>query len=127
LKQGKHSVGVKRQYTGSAGKIANCQIGVSLTVSDGLEHLPIDFELFLPESGPTIQIASAKRRSPTVWPGMFWRLWGVPERLAAQDSALQRSGLRLACGALRPEPPVRRPPRRRWVSGLERRSTHRAR
>jgi SRSO17 transposase len=49
LKQGKHSVGVKRQYTGSAGKIANCQIGVSLTVSNGLEHLPIDFELYLPE------------------------------------------------------------------------------
>jgi SRSO17 transposase len=49
LKQGKHSVGVKRQYTGSAGKIANCQIGVSLTVSNGLEHLPIDFDLFLPE------------------------------------------------------------------------------
>lgn len=49
LKQGKHSVGVQRQYTGSAGKIANCQIGVSLTVSNGLEHLPIDFELFLPQ------------------------------------------------------------------------------
>jgi SRSO17 transposase len=50
LKQGKHSVGVQRQYTGSAGKIANCQIGVSLTVSNGLEHLPIDFELYLPEA-----------------------------------------------------------------------------
>lgn len=49
LKQGKHSVGVKRQYTGSAGKVANCQVGVSLTVSNGLEHLPIDFELYLPE------------------------------------------------------------------------------
>jgi SRSO17 transposase len=48
-KQGKHSVGVKRQYTGTMGKIANCQIGVSLTVSNGLEHLPIDFELYLPE------------------------------------------------------------------------------
>jgi SRSO17 transposase len=49
LKQGKHSVGVKRQYTGTAGKIANCQIGVSLTVSNGQDHLPIDFELYLPE------------------------------------------------------------------------------
>ena len=49
LKQGKHSVGVKRQYTGTAGKIANCQIGVSLTVSNGQHHLPIDFELYLPE------------------------------------------------------------------------------
>jgi SRSO17 transposase len=49
LKQGKHSVGVKRQYTGTAGKITNCQIGVSLTVSNGLEHVPIDFDLYLPE------------------------------------------------------------------------------
>ena len=49
LKQGKHSVGVKRQYTGSAGKVANCQVGVSLTVSNAQEHLPIDFELYVPE------------------------------------------------------------------------------
>lgn len=49
LKQGNHSVGVKRQYTGTAGKIANCQIGTSLIVSNGLEHAPIDFELYLPE------------------------------------------------------------------------------
>jgi len=50
LKQGKHSVGVQRQYTGSAGKIANCQIGVSLTISTESEQLPIDFELYLPKS-----------------------------------------------------------------------------
>lgn len=49
LKQGKHSVGVQRQYTGSAGKITNCQIGVSLTVATRTEQLPIDFELYLPE------------------------------------------------------------------------------
>jgi len=50
LKQGKHSVGVQRQYTGSAGKITNCQIGVSLSVATATEHVPIDFELYLPES-----------------------------------------------------------------------------
>jgi len=48
LKQGAHSVGVQRQYTGSAGKIANCQVGVSLSVSTRTEHVPIDFELYLP-------------------------------------------------------------------------------
>lgn len=50
LKQGSHSVGVQRQYTGSAGKIANCQIGVSLEIATGTQHAPIDFELYLPES-----------------------------------------------------------------------------
>lgn len=48
LKQGSHSVGVQRQYTGTAGKIANCQIGVSLSVATPTEHLPVDFELYLP-------------------------------------------------------------------------------
>jgi SRSO17 transposase len=48
LKQGKHSVGVKRQYTGSAGKVANCQVGVSLTIATPTQHVPIDFELYLP-------------------------------------------------------------------------------
>jgi SRSO17 transposase len=49
LKQGDCSVGVQRQYTGSAGKVANCQIGVSLSIATSTQHLPIDFELFLPE------------------------------------------------------------------------------
>lgn len=50
LKQGTHSVGVQRQYTGSAGKITNCQLGVSLSVATSKDHLPIDFELYLPKS-----------------------------------------------------------------------------
>jgi SRSO17 transposase len=48
LKQGKHSVGVQRQYTGSAGKITNCQVGVSLAVATSCEQIPVDFELYLP-------------------------------------------------------------------------------
>lgn len=50
LKQGKHSVGVQRQYTGSAGKVTNSQVGVSLSVATRAERLPVDFELYLPES-----------------------------------------------------------------------------
>jgi SRSO17 transposase len=49
LKQGKHSVGVQRQYTGSAGKVTNSQIGVSLTIATAKDHVPVDFELYLPE------------------------------------------------------------------------------
>jgi len=50
LKQGKHSVGVQRQYTGSAGKTANCQVAVSLSITTPTQHVPIDFALFLPQS-----------------------------------------------------------------------------
>ncbi len=50
IKQGNHSVGVQRQYTGTAGKITNCQIGVSLTLATTSRHLPVDFELYLPQS-----------------------------------------------------------------------------
>lgn len=49
LKQGDDSVGVQRQYTGTAGKITNCQIGVSLAVASSTDHLPLDFELYLPD------------------------------------------------------------------------------
>jgi len=50
LKQGTHSVGVQRQYTGSAGKVTNCQVGVSLTLATQTMHLPVDFDLYLPKS-----------------------------------------------------------------------------
>jgi SRSO17 transposase len=50
LKQGTHSPGVQRMYTGSAGKIANCQIGVSLTLATSSEHVPVDMDLYLPKA-----------------------------------------------------------------------------
>jgi SRSO17 transposase len=50
LKQGKHSPGVHRQYTGSAGKTANCQVAVSLTVASRSTHVPVDMELYLPRA-----------------------------------------------------------------------------
>lgn len=49
LKQGKHSVGVQRQYTGSAGKITNCQVAPSLSLATKSQQVPVDFELYLPK------------------------------------------------------------------------------
>ena len=49
LKQGNHSPGVQRQYTGSAGKVTNCQVGVSLSIATATEQVPIDMELYLPK------------------------------------------------------------------------------
>jgi hypothetical protein len=49
-KQGNHSVGVQRQYTGTAGKVTNCQVAVSLSITTARLHLPVDFALYLPES-----------------------------------------------------------------------------
>jgi SRSO17 transposase len=48
LKQGKASCGVGRQYTGSAGKITNCQIGVFAAYVSDKGHAFIDRALYLP-------------------------------------------------------------------------------
>jgi SRSO17 transposase len=64
LKQGSHSVGVQRQYTGSAGKVTNCQLGVSLSVATRTEHLPIDFALYLPEQWLTDPARRKEARIP---------------------------------------------------------------
>jgi SRSO17 transposase len=50
LKQGKASCGVRRQYTGSAGKITNCQIGVFAAYTSRHGHALIDRALYLPKS-----------------------------------------------------------------------------
>jgi len=50
LKQGKTSCGVGRQYTGSAGKITNCQIGVFATYASRHGHAFIDRKLYLPKA-----------------------------------------------------------------------------
>jgi SRSO17 transposase len=50
LKQGRHSVGVARQYCGAVGKGANCQVSVELVVSDGEVAAPVGGRLYLPQS-----------------------------------------------------------------------------
>ena len=49
LKQGKASCGVARQYTGSAGKVTNCQIGVFAAYVSCHGHAFIDRVLYLPK------------------------------------------------------------------------------
>ncbi len=63
-KQGTHSVGVQRQYTGTTGKVSNCQIGVSLSVTTRSEHAPIDFELYLPQLWATDPARRLEARIP---------------------------------------------------------------
>jgi len=49
LKKGTHSVGVKRQYAGTAGRVENCQIGVFLTYATPQGHTFLDRALYLPQ------------------------------------------------------------------------------
>jgi SRSO17 transposase len=49
IKKGTHSAGVKRQYTGTAGKVENCQIGTFLSYVSTKGHVLLDRRLYLPE------------------------------------------------------------------------------
>ena len=48
-KQGKHSVGVARQYCGALGKTANCQVAVSLDLGTEESSTPLNWALYLPK------------------------------------------------------------------------------
>jgi SRSO17 transposase len=50
LKKGTRSAGVQRQYSGTAGRIENCQLGVFLAYASPLGRALIDAELYLPKS-----------------------------------------------------------------------------
>ncbi len=50
LKKGRKSVGVQRQYSGTAGRIENCQVGVFLSYASSRGHTLLDRALYLPKS-----------------------------------------------------------------------------
>jgi SRSO17 transposase len=64
LKKGTHSAGVARQYSGTAGQVDNCQIGVFLTYASSKGHALIDRALYLPEAW----CADAARREEAAIP-----------------------------------------------------------
>ena len=48
-KQGRHSVGVARQYCGQLGKQDNCQVAVTLSLANRTASLPVAYRLYLPQ------------------------------------------------------------------------------
>jgi SRSO17 transposase len=88
VKQGRHSVGVKRQYCGQLGKKANCQALVSLTLARAEVPVCVGLQLFLPEDW----CGNAGRRAAT----------GVPETVVYRPKwriALDEIDRVLAAGA----------------------------
>jgi SRSO17 transposase len=76
-KQGKASCGVAWQYTGSAGKITNCQIGVFACYASRHGHAFIDRRLYLPKEwtdaparmkAAHVPVFGSKRRRILSWP-----------------------------------------------------------
>lgn len=64
IKCGDQSVGVQRQYSGTAGKVENCQVGVFLGYSSGKGHALLDRRLYLPESWDTDDTRREKAQVP---------------------------------------------------------------
>jgi SRSO17 transposase len=97
LKKGTKSVGVARQYSGTAGRIENCQIGVFLAYASAKGRTFLDRELYLPKDW-----AEDRRRRQEA---------GVPEQVAfATKPQLAK---RLLAGALDARVPAA------WVTGDE--------
>ena len=77
-KQGRHSVGVARQYCGQLGKQDNCQVAVSLSIANHHASLPVAYRLYLPKDWAE---DSERRRKA-----------GVPDGYRLQDQAGDRAG-----------------------------------
>lgn len=97
LKKGTKSVGVQRQYSGTAGRIENCQIGVFLAYATAEARTFLDRELYLPDGWAK----DAERRAEA----------GVPEEISfATKPQLARRMIERALSAQVPC---------RWVTGDE--------
>lgn len=103
LKKGCKSAGVKRQYSGTAGKRENCQIGVFLAYSALQGHVLVDRELYLPqewtedqqrrrEAGIPDEVAFATK--PELAQHMLEHVWaaGLPVSWVTGDSVYGGSG-----------------------------------
>ena len=113
LKKGVHTVGVQRQYTGTAGRIENAQVAVYLAYAGPRGHAMIDRELYLPlswtedadrlaEAGVPDEVEFATK--PALATGMLTRALraGVPARWLTGDEVYgDDPDLRAECEANR--------------------------
>jgi SRSO17 transposase len=96
-KQGKASVGVARQYSGTLGKVGNCQVAVTCCYSDAQASWPVVVRLYLPQEWTA---APERLRRARVPEGVTFqtkpqialelldqaRQWGVPYRCVVADA-----------------------------------------
>src|SRR5260221_412958 len=68
VKKGRHSVGVARQYSGTAGRIENCQVGVFLAYASRFGQALIDRRLYLPKDWTADALARTKTQVPEAIP-----------------------------------------------------------
>jgi SRSO17 transposase len=96
-KQGKASVGVARQYSGTLGKVGNCQVGVTCCYSDPQASWPVAVRLYLPQEWTDDPERLRRARVPTDVPFQTKpqialalldqaRAWGVPHRCVVADA-----------------------------------------
>lgn len=75
VKKGEHTVGVQRQYTGTAGRIENSQVGVFLTYTTNKGHTLVTENCIFPRPGPTIDSGARRRvfpQTPSSRPRPCW-------------------------------------------------------
>ena len=101
VKKGRHSAGVARQYTGTVGKVENCQIGVFLGYASSLGQTLVDRELYLSQEWTNDRERCGQagtRRTGALPPSRSWpaSCWPAPSRPASPRSG----SLGIACMAI---------------------------